>query len=159
VDREVRCATRRSKRRVLPEDLRFELTQLLARLDPQLVEVGTRHAVRLERLGLPTGAVQREHQLPARPLTMRMLRDHCLELADQLRMTTEPEIRVDPLLDRAQSQRLQPAALDPRERLLEFSQRRPAPQPERLAQQLRSAATVRLARLGEQALETEEIDG
>ena len=53
---------------VLREDLSLELLQGGARLDPELVERGARRAIRVERLGLPARAVQREHQLPAQAL-------------------------------------------------------------------------------------------
>ena len=74
---------------------------------------------------------------------MRMLGDQRLQLADQLGVAAERQVGLDPLLERRQPQILEPAALDPRERLLaELGQRRAAPQPERLAQQARR--TLRL---------------
>jgi hypothetical protein len=42
---------------------------------------------------------------------------------------------LSPLLDRRESQVVQPAALDPREPLVELGQRRAAPERERLLQQ------------------------
>ena len=56
--------------RVVLEDLALEPLQRLARLEPELL--GERAAallVDLKRLGLATGAVEREHQLRSRPLS------------------------------------------------------------------------------------------
>ena len=64
-------------------------------------------AIRLERLRVPTRAVEREHQLPAEPLHERMLGDERLELADELAVATELEVGVDPRLERAQPQLLE----------------------------------------------------
>ncbi len=132
------------ERRVLSQDPPFEQPQLGARLEPELVERGARGAVGLERLRLPARPVERQHQLPAQPLALRLLRDQDLELADELGVTAEREVGLDPLLERRQPQILQPPGLDPRERLLaELRQRRPAPQAERLAQQARRARRAR----------------
>ena len=137
-------AARELERRVLGEDLPLELPQRRARLEPELVERRPRVAVGLERLGLPARAVEREHQLPAQPLAVRMLGDQRLELADELGVAAEREVGLDPLLERRQPQLLEPRRLDPRERLVvELGQRRPAPQRERLAQQARRRARAR----------------
>ena len=151
---------REVERRVLGQDLPLELPQRRARLDPELVERRSRVAVGLERLRLPARAVEREHQLPAQPLAVRVLRDQRLQLADQLRVAAEREVGLDPLLQRRQPQILQPAGLDARERLLvELGQRRPAPQRERLAQQPRRARGLgRCARLGDEPLEPLQVD-
>ena len=51
---------------VLPQDRRVQLLERRAWLDPELADEGpTRVVVRLERIGLPTRAVEREHQLAA----------------------------------------------------------------------------------------------
>ena len=88
---------RELQRRILSEDGPLELLQRRARLDPQLLdERAARRAVRVERFGLPTGAVQREHELAPQALAQRMLRDERLELAYELRMAPEREICLDP---------------------------------------------------------------
>ena len=70
------------ERGVLREDRALERLQRRGRLDPEaLDERLPGRAVDLERLGLPAGAVEREHQLAAQPLAQRMLRDEGLELA------------------------------------------------------------------------------
>ena len=56
---------RRTQLRVVREDLPLELAELRPRLEAELViEPRARAAVRLECLGLPAAAVEREHQLP-----------------------------------------------------------------------------------------------
>ena len=146
--------SRELERRVLGQDLLLELPERRARLEPELVERRPRVAVGLERLRLPARAVEREHELAPEPLAVRMLGDQRLELADQARVAAEREVGLDPLLERRQPELLEPAGLDPRERLLaELGQRRPAPEGERLAQQARRAAGVGVARLGDEPLE------
>ena len=135
------------ERRVLPQDRPLEPLQLLARLEPELVrQLAPGHPVASQRLGLAAGAVEREHQLAAQALPQRMLGDERLELADELGVTAERQVGVDPLLERRQPQLLQPRDLGLGERLVgEVGERRPAPQRERLAQ-LRAAAVCGRAR-------------
>ena len=76
---------REVERCVLAEDRALQLLQLAPRLDPQLVdEHAARVLVRGERLCLPPGAVEREHELAAQPLAQRGRRDERLELADEV---------------------------------------------------------------------------
>ena len=64
--------------------------------------------------------------------------DELLQLADELRVAAERELGVDPPLDRGEPDLLEPLDRGPRERLVrEIGERRAAPEPERLAQQLR----------------------
>ena len=145
------------ERRILLEDRPLEPLELLARLQSQLLrELAAGLAVGVERLGLPAGAVEREHQLAAQALPQRMLGDERLELADQLGVAAAGQIGVDPLLERRQPQLLETGDLGLRERLVgEVGERRPAPKRERLAQLLRpplsgvpSAPRRRAARSG-----------
>ena len=63
----------------------MELPQLAARLDAELLhEQPARGLVGGERVGLAARAVEREHQLAAKPFAKRMLRRERLELADEL---------------------------------------------------------------------------
>ena len=59
--------------------------------------------VHLERLGLASRPVEREHQLSPKALAQRMLFDERLELADQLLCGPQLEVRLDSLLDRRQA--------------------------------------------------------
>ena len=65
------------------ENLPLEPLQALARLEPELL--GERKAsllVDLERLGLPVGSVEREHELAPEPFPQGMLGDERPQLAD-----------------------------------------------------------------------------
>ena len=72
------------ERRVLGEDRRLQPAQLGPRLEPELL---AQEAATLledaEGVGLPAGAVQREHQQPAEALAQRMGGDELLELDDR----------------------------------------------------------------------------
>jgi hypothetical protein len=81
--------------RVVVEDLPLEALQLLARLDPDLVERRAQAAVHVERLALPPRAVEREHELRPQALAMRMRGDQRLQLAGHLGVTSELEVGVD----------------------------------------------------------------
>ena len=73
-----------------------------ARLEAQLLdEELAALAVGLERLRLPAGAVEGEHELGAQPLAQRMRADERLELADDLRVRADRELRLGPLLHAA----------------------------------------------------------
>ena len=90
--------TRYCELRIMIQDLALEALQLLARLDPELVdECAPRRLIDLERLGLTPGSVEREHELAAQPLLKRMLRDKGSELGGQGAVTAELEVRLDPL--------------------------------------------------------------
>ena len=63
--------------------------------------------------------------------------DKRFQLADQLRVAAQRELGLDALLDGGQVKLLKPGDLALRKRLVrELGERRAAPQPERLAQQL-----------------------
>ena len=55
--------------------------------------------VRVERLGLTTGSVEREHEFGARALAQRVPGDEALELSYQLRILAESEIGLDAPFD------------------------------------------------------------
>ena len=88
-----------------------------------------------ERFGLPSAAVQREHQLPVQALAQRVHRDQCLELADDVGVAAEGQVGLDPVFDRAEPELLQPPGLHLRERLAaEVAEGGAAPEPKRRAQ-------------------------
>src|SRR5262249_34031167 len=61
---------------VVPENPALQILQLGARLDGELVdEVRTTVGKDPERVGLPAGTVEREHQLRVEPLAERVIRD------------------------------------------------------------------------------------
>ncbi len=152
------------QRLVLPQDRGLELAQLRAGVDAELLDERLAGgAVGGERVRLPAGAVEREHELSARALAERLRLDERLELGDELCMPAEREIRLDPLLDGDRAQLLEPRDLGLRERLVqEVRERRAAPEGERLAQRTlgrcRISPSERPAPLLGETREAVEID-
>jgi hypothetical protein len=117
------------------EDLFLESLEACTRLDADLVEHRTDVPVDLERFGLSPRAVQRQHLLLPQPLAVRIRGDQRLQFADELGVAAEREVRLDSLLERGNSEVVEPAALDLRERLVcEFRQSRSSPEVESLAE-------------------------
>lgn len=85
----------------MAQDCALELMQLRTRLDPQLVD---QHpaclAVHGECVDLAPGSVQREHQLAAQALTHRMRGDERLQLSDEVGVTAERKLGLDPVFER-----------------------------------------------------------
>ncbi len=121
----------------MAEDRRLELLELTAGLDTELLdEHTTRVCVDLERLGLPSRAIEREHQLCSHPLTQRLAPRDRAQLGDELRMVAELEVRRDPILERSRPNLLEPADLIVGERLVaQVGERRPAPERERVGEE------------------------
>lgn len=119
---------------LLAEDRAVESFQLLARLDPEVVdERRPGRLVRVERLCLTAGAIQREHEQSAKRLAERMLCDDSLELGDHLGVATGFDVGLDPLLDRDDPELFEPADLSLGERLEhEVCEWRPPPEGEGL---------------------------
>ena len=142
----------------------LQVAQLRLGLEPKLiVEAGADRAVDLERLGLAAGSVQREHQLSVEPLAQRMVSTDSLQLADQHPVTPEREFRLDSLLERRQPLLLQPHHLWSCELLVgEITERRPAPERERLGEPFRRSLVVpgveRATSVLDKALETFEVE-
>ena len=146
--------------RILIEDRSFEAAQFRPRLDGELLDQsGSRRPIGVQSVRLPARAVEREHELAAQALRQRVLGDETLELADELAVTTEREIRVDAILERGQANLLEPSDLALRPRFVgELDEWRAAPEPECLAQPLGRGRRVCPPRLGHQALEPVQID-
>ena len=117
---------------VLAEYPSVKLLQLLARLDAQLlVERPPRLTVRRQCFRLPSGAVEREHELGAQVLAERMLGDQHLELRDQLAGAAEGKVGVEAVLHRLEPQLVQPGDLRRNGVLVEdVLERPPAPEGE-----------------------------
>ena len=91
------------------EDRALQPAQCRRRLDTELVPQRLPHPpVDLERLRLPTRSVEREHQLRAQPLSRRVLHRELVELTDDLGVTAEVEVRIDPQLERRKLDLVQP---------------------------------------------------
>ena len=81
---------------VLAQDRLLQPAQLGPGLDPErLHERPAGVAERVERLGLPAGAVEREHQQRPQPLAQRMLVDQGGEPPDELRVAARVEVALD----------------------------------------------------------------
>jgi hypothetical protein len=89
--------------------------------------------VRVERVGLATGAVQRKHQLLPRAIAIGMLRDDRPKLADHVGVLAELT-RARTSVSASSSRRSSSSALGvgSQRRIGDVGERRPAPQPERL---------------------------
>ena len=144
----------------MAEDLRLELPELGAGLDPELLdEARAGVLVRLESLCLASRALEREHQLAPERLAQRMLADERLELADDVAVPSQLEIRVDPLADGDEPQLVEATDLRLREVLEgELGQSRPAPEGERAGESLAALLGRQPPRVGERALEAVRVD-
>ena len=120
------------QRGVLGEDRLLEAAQLLAGLDPELLDQNaTRLAIGSECIRLAPGAVEGQDLLPAQPLTQRMLRHERLQLARERGVAPGGEVGLDPLLQHRDPQLLEPLHLRLRPALVaEVRERRPAPEVE-----------------------------
>src|SRR5205085_6075429 len=118
------------------KDRSFELLQLAARLEPELIhQPAPGSAIALERVGLATGPVHGEHQLGDEALTQRMLVNERLQLPHQPCVLAERKLGVDPFLQRDQPRLLQSRYLWLRERRVrEIRERGVAPGPQSIPQ-------------------------
>lgn len=126
---------RQVERRVLGEDPFVQPAQLGAGLDADLLhERRARLPIRLQRLGLPPGAVEREHPLAVKAFTQRVLGDQPVELAGQLGVAPGRQVGVNRHLGGAQAQVLEAPDLGSGERLVgKVRQRLTPPQRQRVA--------------------------
>ena len=142
----------------------LELAQRPPRLDPELgQERSPRGAVCLERLGLPAGAVQREHELGAEPFPQRVPRDEPFQLRHELVVSAECELGLDPVLQRADVQLFEALDLVLGEGLVrEVRQRGSPPELECAAELLQCLRVVALFECGpalcEQPLEAVAVE-
>ena len=144
----------------MAKDLRLELPQLRAWLDPELVdEAGACILVHLESLRLPARTVEREHALPAKRLAQRVLAHERFELPDHVAVQPELELRVDALADNDEAQLLESADLGLREVVeRKLGERRTAPERERGHQALPPLLGREPTRVRQCPLEPARID-
>ena len=147
------------------ENLPLELLQRAAGLETELRDHRPpRVLIGRQRIGLPARAVEREHQLLAEAFAERILGDEALQLRDGGRVTSEREVGLDPVLDRAQPELLEPPDLALSEVLVrELGQCRPPPQAERLTKEIvrprRVALLQRAPPFSRELLEPHEVEG
>jgi hypothetical protein len=93
--------SRRPKPRLLTDDLSRQALELLARLETEIVVEGAaRSLIDVECVRLATRAVERDHELPDEVLAVGALLDEAPELAYDLRVASQGQIRVDADLER-----------------------------------------------------------
>ena len=97
------------------EDRSLESAELGPRLDACMVDEQLAClAVVLERVGLPTSAVEREHDLQTGTLAQRCVSDAPLELGDQIPMAAEHERAIDAFLRHESVLLVEARDVDPR---------------------------------------------
>ena len=149
----------RGEARVVLEDPALELARRVARGQPELAQPCGQPPVRLERLDLPAGAVEREHQRRDELLAQRVDRDQAAEHGDGLERAAERHERAGAALLRLRAQVLEPADLRLRPlRVGQVAERRPAPQRERAVERLQRGAGREPGRGVHAALEPVRVD-
>ena len=138
----------------------MQRARLLGRLEPPLlVERTAGRLVRVERLLLPPGAVQREHEEAAEPFAVGVLRGEPGRVGDRVVVAAELDLRLDPVLERGQPELVEAGDLALEERLeREVGERGPAPERERVAQGCGALGRRQGPRVVHQALEPAGVD-
>ena len=110
--------------------------RLDARLDAELLgEHGPGLPVDVERLRLTPRSVKRKHQLAAKALPERMLRDQRLQLSHQLLLAAECQISIDPVEECREAELIQAFGFAERQALqTHVGKRGAAPERQRLPQ-------------------------
>jgi hypothetical protein len=99
---------RRVESRVLHQDRAFERHERRARLDPEVVVEHVAYSLeRVQCVGLPSGAVEPEHQLAPQALPVRRVRDGLLQPDDGGCLVAACELGVDLGLESLQAQLLE----------------------------------------------------
>ena len=97
----------------------LESLEFRAGIEPELVDEPCACLLEgLKRVCLPSGLIEREHQLSAHSLAERVIDDEPLELRDDFRVPAELELSLDLLLDRRESELFEPHGLRGRKLLI-----------------------------------------
>ncbi len=121
--------------------------------------VCARAAVDVERVCLPAGSVEGAHQRADEALVKRMGTDERLQLGDELGIAAEREIGVDPPLERSKAGGRELLDVRLGEHVVcEVGERLAPPQTECLSEQSLARLGVGAVRLGNQPLETEQVE-
>ena len=146
--------------RILVEDCLLERQKLDARLDAELLgEHGPGLPVDVERLRLTPRSVKRKHQLAAKALPERMLRDQRLQLSHQLLVAAECQIGVDPVEECREAELIQAFGFAERQTLqTHVGKRRAAPERQRLPQAPGRPFRRLVTRPRHEALELDEVE-
>ncbi len=144
---------------VLSQDRPLELLQLRTRLHAEFLDQrGSCSAVCLERVRLPARAVEGENELAAEPLAERLFADQSFELRDEVRVTSEGEVRIDAVLERLDSKLGEGRRRGADRFTGQVGKRISPPQRERLVEQRSGLAWLARTRLVAEAAETVEIE-
>ena len=119
--------------------------------------------VRRQRVGLPSGAVEGDHQLSRERLAVGMLCRQLLQLGDELAVASEHQVGLDPILDRREPELVETVGLAPRPLLVgEVGEGAAPPQRECLAETcarlLRSQLPERLSAFRGELLEARDVE-
>lgn len=139
----------------------MQVAQFGTRNHPQVLIEGPPQPVeRLEGLGLPPVAIQRDHQLAPSPFTQRTTSHQTLQPGHDLVVTAKRQLRVEQILTCRFAQLLQSRRFRLGERAVsEFLQRCSAPQVQGLPQPSRRSGWVRVpAARGDQAFRQPRVD-
>jgi hypothetical protein len=141
------------------QDLSLETLQCGAGLDPEFADEPRAGLMEgLQRICLPAGAIQREHQLSAHSLAERVIDNEALELGDDLRVPAARELGSGLLLDRRKSELFEPHGLGGRELVVaKVRQRLAAEERERLAELPRTRGQNISSRRGDESLEAVSV--
>ena len=144
----------------MPKDRLLEILERGAWLDAELVNQETSGlAVNAQRIGLTARAVESAHELPTEPLPKRVRADKSLEFPDELGMPSEPEIRFEPLFERAKAELLEAEYFCLREGFLrKIDKRRAAPKAEGLSKQACAQIRRRPACLLDEPLKAKQVE-
>src|SRR5262249_31938839 len=124
-----------------------------------LGEEPPRFPVALERLGLSTAPVKREHVLTAQLLSERVFADQDFEFPDQFGMKPHFELGLDALLECQHAQLLEPSGFTLGEGLEgKVGERGAAPKRQGFPKPLRTVAKAHVANLSERALKPLRIE-
>jgi hypothetical protein len=151
---------RRRERRILREHAPLELAQRGARLQAQRVrELLAEAPIRVEGVGLPPAAVERQHQLLDGPLTERLTPDERLELGDRLGVAPQVEPRIDQVAVGAEPKLVEPSGLVGQAGLVdEVGEGGATPDREGRLEDRLPRRGLLVARVGRQRQEVPEVD-
>ncbi len=125
----------RCDRLLVAQDLCLQLAHARAELEAEFGEAAPGGLAGVERVRLPAGAVEGEHQLEQQSLVQRMVGERPLDLSDQRRALAHIEAGGEELLEGRHAAAVELLRLAVGERLApEVGQSRPAPQRERVAE-------------------------
>ena len=143
------------QRRVVKEDPLLEALQRWRRIEAELVDEGRpKLLVGAQGLRVASAAVQGEHEQLPGSLTQRVLADRRVQHRHDLGGAAGLELRGRHLLDRIEVQVVETTDIGLGELLVrEVRERRPAPQPQRVAQGLGASFGVALAKLSSPLLD------